>query len=194
MRILATVAAGTLLFAVAACGTDEEAERERAEAEKQVAELTEELEDLRQRLDEGKTCEKQLSGFNRALGDLDAELNVGLNFHDYSESVRDAAVAYERIDVDDLADDCALEVGLPLEKALRKYVDAEEVWEECFERLSCDLDSIDPKLQRLWAAAGDLIDQADDGISQLVSDIEDQITESEQELEQAESTLAKYEE
>jgi len=34
MRILATVAAGTLLFAVAACGTDEEAERERAEAEK----------------------------------------------------------------------------------------------------------------------------------------------------------------
>lgn len=194
MRAFAVAVACALMCAIAACGTDEEAERERAEAEEQVAELSEEIEELRAKLNEGQDCEEQLEELNTTLTDLKSELTVGMSFSDYSRTVREASVAYGRIDVAELSDDCRTEVGIPLEDAFNRHIKAEDLWGDCIDDYTCDTDSIDPRLQRLWGQASDLMSDAKDGIGELINDVEERIDEAEQEIEEAESVLAKHSE
>lgn len=194
MRAVAVAAACALGFAFIACGTDEETERRVAEAEKQVNELTEEIEELREKLTEGQDCEEQVAEVRTALSDLKAELAVGMSYDEYANAVSDASVAHGRVEVSRMDIECVSDVGVPLEKALNKYIKAANEWGDCIDELSCDLDAIDPKLQRLWHDAGDLLADADDGISQLVSEVEDRIEEAEEELEEAKGVLAEHSE
>jgi hypothetical protein len=94
------------------------------------------------------------------LQELDSRLDVGLTFAAYGEKVGDASVAYDRIPFKKLDFDCTLEVGVPAEKALNLYIEANNIWNDCVSDIYCSNDSITPKLQRKWAQATRKIRQA----------------------------------
>jgi hypothetical protein len=112
-------------------------------------------------------CRAQLGIFIERLGELDSRLDIGLNYDEYGDQVADINVAYDDIPVGTLAYECVNRAGVPAEKALNKYVDAYNVWDRCFGDIDCDLDSIEPKLQRHWSAASQAAERAETGLESL---------------------------
>jgi hypothetical protein len=98
-------------------------------------------------------CEEQLGPLLEALEDLDSRLGVGLVFQDYTNRVGDVSVEYDRVRFGALPIDCINEVGVPLENALNAYIRADNRWNECIGDFGCDIDSIEPELQRRWREA-----------------------------------------
>lgn len=193
MKAAAVVIASiALLVAVAACGSDEEVERERARTEEKVTELTAELETLRAELEDAEDCETAFTDLAEQLGTLRAELRVGVSFDEYSDSLREISIAYEQIDFSELGMDCLGDIGVPLEEAFNKYSKAHTVWGDCIEDFSCDIDATDPRRQRLWGQASSEIDKSKEELADLVSDAEGNIQDTEAELEEAEAILAEH--
>jgi hypothetical protein len=114
-----------------------------------------------------KKCNGQLGDFLSSLNELDSRLTIGLNYNDYLNEVGDVTVVYGEIPINQLDAPCLGAVGVASEKALRKYTDAAEVWQDCFSEFSCENDSIDPELQVDWSAASGLLAQAQSGMAQL---------------------------
>jgi hypothetical protein len=104
-------------------------------------------------LAEQAECEEQLGPLLEALEDLDARLDVGLVFQDYTNRVGDVSVEYNRIRFGALSTNCTIEVGVPLEHALNDYIRANNQWNNCIGDFGCSLDSIEPELQRQWRKA-----------------------------------------
>jgi hypothetical protein len=104
-------------------------------------------------------CIAELGPLADALMELDSRLAIGMAFAVYSGYVADAQVVYDRINGAALDATCLTEVGVPAEAALTNYVYAYRVWNSCIDKLSCDLDSIEPKLQDYWAKATAQIDE-----------------------------------
>jgi hypothetical protein len=115
-------------------------------------------------------CSHEMGDLLKAAKDLGSRLDVGLNYQSYSDEVADLKVAYDGIDLDsnEASDlDCLTKVGLPLEKAVNRYLSAYRTWNRCFEDLNCDNDSTTPTLQSQWAKADGQVQRAKRGLDGL---------------------------
>jgi hypothetical protein len=91
---------------------------------------------------------------------LRKKLAVGLSYEGYLHDVREARFVNDRIRADRLAIGCLTTVGTPAERALNRYIGAANTWGDCLAAASCDTESIEPRLQRSWARASDLLTEA----------------------------------
>lgn len=151
------------LVLLAACGGDsgptEAQKRKRREARREA-----ELQVLH---DE---CEEEFDPFLSELQELDSRLGVGLDYDEYGDKVGDIQVAYDDLDIKSMDQRCINEVGIPAEDAFNAYLDAHQTWEECIDRLSCDMDKEAlPKMQKKWAEATDLLTKADRNLESMTN-------------------------
>lgn len=114
------------------------------------------------------SCLRLVGPLLDALSTVDARLDVGLSQDELSTLVGEASVAYNKITVDDLGDGNCLSAAAKMESAFNAYATTVRRWNDCIYDYYCDVDSIDPMLQRNWAranrlltAAGELIDEMD---------------------------------
>jgi hypothetical protein len=112
-------------------------------------------------------CADQIGDFVEQLQELDSRLDIGLNFESYSTKVSDAKVVYDQIPFDEMSQECVRQVGVPAENAFNAYVKAYNIWNNCFDDINCDNDSIKSKLQAQWAKATLLISKADGNLQAL---------------------------
>lgn len=111
----------------------------RAEAQKDFDDLSAELEPLMS-----------------ALTEVDARLNVGLDYGDYTAMIGDVAVAYAGMDIDRLVDLGGLDVGAKLESTYNKYNRAAQLWGDNL----LDYDAVEPRMQDKWRSARTDLDKA----------------------------------
>lgn len=102
------------------------------------------------------TVSAEIEPLMTALTEVDARLNVGLNYADYTAMIGDVAVAYAGMDVDVLVELGGLEVGAKLETAYNKYNEAAQLWGDNL----LDYDSIEARMQDKWMAAASDLDEA----------------------------------
>jgi hypothetical protein len=105
-------------------------------------------------------CRGRLHDLLDSMDALREKLAVGLSYEGYLHDVREARFVYRGIRADRLAIGCLTTVGTPAERALNRYIDAANTWGDCLAVASCDTESIEPKLQRSWARASDLLSEA----------------------------------
>ncbi len=106
-------------------------------------------------------CDEQIGDLLEAEQDLGSRLDVGLSFTDYSERVGDVSAAYGRVRLPELKRDRAcLLVAVGAERALNKYVAANNRWNKCIQDFECSTDAIEPDLQESWADASLSADRA----------------------------------
>lgn len=98
-----------------------------------------------------------------ALTEVDARLNVGLNYADYAAMIGDVAVAYAGMDIDVLVEFGGLEVGAKLEDAYNKYNRAAQLWNDNL----LDYDSIESRMQDKWIAARSDLEEAKNLLDEL---------------------------
>jgi hypothetical protein len=98
-------------------------------------------------------CKEKMTPLLDSLSEVDSRLSVGVAFAEYGDLVGDAHVAYDRIPFGRLDSACVLQVGVPLEDGLNDYINAQNEWNRCIQNFGCDIDSIDPDLQRSWKKA-----------------------------------------
>lgn len=111
-----------------------------------------------------RTCRPQLHGLLDSMDGLRQRLAVGLSYADYLHAVRAARAAYDGVPVDRLELGCLVAVGTPAERALNRYADAANTWGDCLAHVSCDSESVEPKLQHKWALASDQLSLAQKGL------------------------------
>lgn len=114
-------------------------------------------------------CRRQLRPFLGAMGTLRSRLAVGLSYEDYLDEVRGVKVAHARVAADRLRFGCLALAGAPAERALNEYVDAVNVWGDCLAAASCDPESVEPRLQRIWQRASDRLATAQAGLRRISS-------------------------
>jgi hypothetical protein len=97
-----------------------------------------------------------------ALDELDARLDVGLNFSDYSERVGDVSVAYNRVDFEAVGGygSSCLATAILLEEAFNKYIGAKNRWNDCITDPDCTNESIERGQQADWEDASEKLDEA----------------------------------
>ena len=117
--------------------------------------------------DAGTVCERHVGRFLRALEELDSRLSVGLTFEQYTQQVADVRVEYDRVPFKRIDVSCTLAVGVPAENALNLYVKANNTWNRCIGNFGCDIDGIDPTLQRDWRKASREIRKARRGLADV---------------------------
>jgi hypothetical protein len=117
--------------------------------------------------EEYRACRRQIFPLLDALQIVDARLNVGLSQSELSNLVGTASVAYERINPRDLGEGDCLSSGAKLETALNAYRRSVSSWSDCIFEYSCDLDDIDPQLQRAWSSAGRAVERAENLLERL---------------------------
>lgn len=114
-----------------------------------------------------EACLAEIGEFREVLDDLDARLDVGLTYSQYNERMGDVNVASNRMDVDDLPDEIVCyEVAILLNEAFIEYIDAGTKWTDCFDRLRCTNEDVEPALQAHWATASEKLDEAEELIEQ----------------------------
>lgn len=143
------------------------AERREAEEARLAAEREREAAELAERKDAYDDCQSQLDPLVEALNVVDARLNVGLSQDEFSRLVGNASVAYSGIEPSDLAPGPCLNAGAKLENALSSYITVGNKWNDCIVDLYCDIDSIDPMMQRNWASASRQIGAAEGQVEKL---------------------------
>jgi hypothetical protein len=114
-----------------------------------------------------RRCRRSLGELLDSLESLANTLAVGLSYEDYLDSVNRVRTTYARIPAESPAIACLGRVAGPAEGALNLYIDAVNAWGDCLATPSCDLGSVEPKLQRQWEEAGDLISSAQNGLRDL---------------------------
>ena len=105
-------------------------------------------------------CPSQLRSFLDSMEALRESLAVGLSYEAYLEELRGARNAYDRIPANRLAVACLLLVAGPGERALNRYIDAANAWGDCLAAAACEIEAVEPELQRRWARASDLLSSA----------------------------------
>jgi hypothetical protein len=115
-------------------------------------------------------CQSLLGDFLDALTELDSLVTSGLAFEAYSQRVGDIRVTYERIETSSVGSDCLTSVQLPAERALNRYVEAYNIWNNCVGNgPSCTEADVMTKLEAKWAEATSHIDAAETGLATLPS-------------------------
>lgn len=118
-------------------------------------------------LADAQTCLDEISPIVTAEQEVNGRLSVGVSYDEYRRLLGRVGVTYDRINVDALSPECLDEAGVPVEKAFNAHSKAENAWNNCLADYNCDVDSIDPQLQRNWAQAGRLADGAADYLNQM---------------------------
>lgn len=108
-----------------------------------------------------RQCGKSLRGFLDSLESLNNSLAVGLNYDDYLSVVNHVRATYAEVDADRLRIGCLARVASPTEQALNVYIAAANTWGNCLASTACDPEAVEPKLQRKWAQASDLLASAE---------------------------------
>jgi hypothetical protein len=159
MRLSPAATAGVLLslaLILSACGEDRTAAADKAtsagtaEAKAPAA--------------AGKGCAGELHGLLGSMDTLRRKLAAGLSYDQYLREVRALRVVYDGIHADRVGLDCLLTTGAPAERALNRYIAAANTWGDCLATVSCSTESVEPKLQRRWALASDLLSSAQRGL------------------------------
>jgi hypothetical protein len=150
MRVVSLLGLAVLAISLFGCGDSGPSAAEKREAAERKEKAVERKEEAAAEA-KASECRSQLGDFLESLEELDARLQVGLNYDDYFNEVGNVQVAYNRIPINQLSQECLSQVGLPSESAFRSYSEAAEDWEECFENLTCEGE--DPELQAKWATA-----------------------------------------
>lgn len=110
------------------------------------------------------SCRSQLRPFLAAMDALRTELAAGLSYDQYMSELRRARGAYRGIRAERLQLGCLVAAGAPAERAVNRYVEAANAWGECLATAACETASIEPRLQREWARASELLSAAQAGI------------------------------
>ena len=142
----------------------DEQQAEEAEAAKKAAEAAEERAEAERLAAE---CEGHLGDLLDEARELDARLNVGMDFQEYSDRVGDVSVAYQEIPFKEMGTRCTIDAGIPLENAMNSYIKAQSTWNDCIGKFRCDTDSIDPELQKHWGDAGSDVASSERALTQL---------------------------
>lgn len=111
-----------------------------------------------------RRCQGQLRPFLDSMGALRKSLAVGLSYREYLRELREVRAAYDGIRAERLEIGCLLAAGTPGERALNRYIEAANTWGDCLSTASCSTESIEPRLQRKWAIASDLLTFAQSGL------------------------------
>jgi hypothetical protein len=122
-----------------------------------------------------RDCQSLLGDFLEALTELDSLVaaggSAGLAFEAYGQQVGDIRVTFERIETSSVGSDCLMAVQLPAERALNRYVEAYNIWNNCVGNgPSCTEADVMSKLEAKWAEATSQIDAAEIGLSTLPSE------------------------
>lgn len=114
-----------------------------------------------------RQCGRYLGGFLDSMESLDNTLAVGLDYKGYLSAVNHVRTTYASVEADRLPIGCLAGVGSPAEQALNVHIDAVNTWGDCLATAFCDPESVEPKLQREWAQASDLLSEAQTGLREL---------------------------
>jgi hypothetical protein len=155
------------VFAIAGCGESEEDKRTEERYREALQDYKAELKEWKEDQVAYDECVESMDAFRSKVKELDGRLSVGLDFGDYSQQVGDAAAAYSQSDFEGGGVDCLTTVGLPLENALRQYQKSYNVWQECFEDYTCEVDSIESTLRQHWDMASTNIIKSDSALDRL---------------------------
>lgn len=146
-RTVLLVLVAVVVIAVGATGTvlvvqqrAEQAREDEVAAERREAER-ERKADLAAEAAAQEACLDEASGYLEAVQDIDAVLDVGVNYEDYSDLVRDASIASRRVSGIDA--DCESQLVEPLDEAMVEYVAAASDWNDCIVDFDCDTDDLD---------------------------------------------------
>ncbi|HKB50878.1 MAG TPA: hypothetical protein VKC63_05555 [Solirubrobacterales bacterium] len=114
-----------------------------------------------------RRCGRLLGGFFDSLESLNNTLAVGLSYDDYLNAVNHVRATYASVQADHLPIVCLARVASPAEQALNVHIDAANTWGNCLATTSCNPKAVEPKLQREWAEASDLLSSAQSGLRSL---------------------------
>lgn len=114
-----------------------------------------------------RTCTRELRPLLQRFQRFHSRLSVGLVFQDYTAAVGDLRVGYDRVRWRLLDSPCITDVGEPIRKSFNEYVAANERWNDCIGDLYCNLDDIDPQLQKDWNRATRYMNDAQRGLRTL---------------------------
>jgi hypothetical protein len=114
-----------------------------------------------------KRCRGSLGDFLDSMESLDNSLAVGLSYDDYLTAVNHVRSTYAPIDANQIPLLCLTRVASPAEAALNTYIDAANTWGDCLATSSCEVKSIEPRLQRKWAMASDRLSEAQENLPNL---------------------------
>ncbi|HET8863564.1 MAG TPA: hypothetical protein VFM94_09980 [Solirubrobacterales bacterium] len=115
-----------------------------------------------------RRCRGSLADFLDSMESLNNSLAVGLSYDAYLSAVNHVRSTYAPIEADRLPLLCLTRVAGAAERALNLYIDAANAWGDCLATASCDSESIEPRLQRRWAAASDGISEAQENLQNLL--------------------------
>lgn len=165
--VILAIGSGIGAMAYADHRSDVAAEKKEAEEARLAAEREREAAELAEKQAAYDDCLSQLSPLVDALNVVDARLNVGLSQDEFSRLVGTASVAYSGIEPTDLEVGPCLNAGAKLENALNSYITVSDKWNDCIVDYYCDMDSIDPMMQRNWASASRQIGAAETQVEKL---------------------------
>jgi hypothetical protein len=119
----------------------------------------------------GPGARRQTAHCRHALGDLldateslDNLVAVGVDYESHLSAVNHIRAVYAEVEADELPLPCLAAVAAPAERALNAYIEAANVWGECLADASCEDESVEPELKRLWARARAQIASAQRGL------------------------------
>ena len=95
---------------------------------------------------------------------LRRKLAVGLTYQQYRRELEGVRGAYEAIPAKRVGLGCLLAAGGAGERALNRYIVAANAWGECLATASCELETVEPRLQRQWDRASGLLSSAQAGL------------------------------
>ena len=131
-------------------------------AARQVAEDRRLAKAARQRHeDRYAACVREWTPVLTDLSTVDSRLDVRITRDSYAGLLGDASLSYDRVDVNDVSDECIRSVDGPLNKALNEYIRAGGRWSDCLSLDDdCSLSDIEPTLQKSWSTASTLVGRA----------------------------------
>lgn len=166
--VVAIAGAGVWYFLIRDTGPTQAEIEAQEEKEREAEEAAEEAEALAAAQAEQAACQSQLGGLLTAERELDSLLNgVGLNYDEYGDQVGEISVAYGTIPFKQLSLPCLTEVGTHAEKAMNSWVEAGELWNDCFSDIYCDDGSIEGERQVHWFSASESLRKASAGMVDL---------------------------
>ena len=114
-----------------------------------------------------RRCGRLLGDFLDSMESLNNTLAVGLDYEGYLAAVNRVRATYARIEAERLPLACLARVAGPAERSLNFYIDAANTWGNCLATSACDSEAVEPKLQRKWEEASDLLSEAQSGLRDL---------------------------
>lgn len=113
-------------------------------------------------------CRDGLRDLTDELSRVDSRLNIGLTQAEFNTALGDVQVAYDRLRVGRLEQECVLRAAVPLESALNAYIDANNEWADCINDLGCEVEgSVLQSIRAEWSKATRLIRKSSRAIGEL---------------------------